>query len=235
MGDYDRTCIVVCLEQGGSPKQTAGARGLKDRIDRKGKHNCSIVEMPSDLSKTITQKTDSEVAQLTDQSRLYILGECSHPGGTLSGMVPGHLTERLVDKYGLKAAAKVVLVACEAGGLPNDFTNWSFAKAFHHLLRTPFGISTVVAAFNRTVFVATEDYVPLLPKEEFTEAERQPGVKFVERYPAKMVGRDRVPDDRTQPTPAKRVNDCKVLWYWEGTNQRCGYWDYNSKTLIRKY
>jgi hypothetical protein len=275
MCDYNRNCIVVCLEdedemeeedEGQTPpeksgfigppkpfigppkpmvtaknkpsksaKQIEGAEALLAKLIKKGKKNCSIVHMDADLGKkTMLARFDTEIAKLTNGSRLYILGECIHPGGTLSGMVPGHLAERLVQNYGLKGAKKIVLVACEAGGLPNDFSNWTFAKAFHHILKTPFGITTVVAAFNRTVFIVTEEYAKLLT-EHFKEEDRQVGSKFVEGYPPSMVLGVRTKSNHgSEPVPAKFDDDCKILWFWDGNSQKCGYWNYEKKILVPK-
>lgn len=237
MGVYDKTCIVVCHEEGGSPKQLEGALALKARIERKGGKHCPIVELPSDPRKTtMLQKIPTEIANCTNESRLYILGESKHPSGILSGMTSGHLAERLVDNYGLKAVAKIVLVACEAGGLPNDFSDWTYAKSFHHTLRTPFAIQTIVAAFNRPVFIVTDGYAKLL-EGHFEESVRQPGIKFVEGFPAQMTGGwrgQRVESGKSDPVPAKWDDDSKIVWFWEGTAQKFGYWNHETKSLVVK-
>jgi hypothetical protein len=225
MGEYDRNCIVVCLEEVDKipTRQTQGADALMTKLQKNGHKNCSQFLMPADpKKKTMLEKFDSDIAKLTGESRLYILGECVHPSGSLSGMAPGHLAERLVQNYGLRGAKKIVLVACEAGGLPNDFRDWSFAKAFHHILRKPFGIHTVVAAYNRPVFIITEDYAKQLPTG--VDQDWQVGAKLVEGFPASMKHGVRTESGKSQPIRPFWDEDSKILWFWEGDEQKFVSW-----------
>ena len=75
MSEYDRNCIVVCLQKGEKipTNQTKGADALLTKLTDKGHKNCTSIIMPAD------PKLDQvKLDMLTHDSRLYILGECAH-------------------------------------------------------------------------------------------------------------------------------------------------------------
>jgi hypothetical protein len=100
--------------------------------------------------------------------------------------------------------------------------DWSFAKAFHHILRKPYGIRTQVAAYNRPVFIITEEYAKILSTD--VDKDWMVGAKLVEGFPASMVNGVRTESGQSRPVRPFWEEDSKIVWFWDGDEQKFVSW-----------
>jgi hypothetical protein len=188
---YDQQLVVKLTNtKNYSPVDDAGT-ALHNKATSKGLAS-EIIELDPKVGPSMEAK--KKFAELTSQSRLYIVGHGE--GSTVQGVLAMNLAYDMCHVWGAKRALRVVLVSCKAGDkVETEFGN--FAKDFHFHLRRVGRLSTEVAAYTRSVSVATSVFAQKYQKPELEGRK----VFYLD-------------DDNIQ-WMSKDGDRVKVIWYWD--------------------
>ncbi|RKG57191.1 hypothetical protein D7X30_20855 [Corallococcus sp. AB011P] len=188
---YDRQLVVKFTNTSNyKPVDDAGT-ALHNKAQSKGLPS-DIIELDPQAG-SISQELNQKFGALTNKSRLYLVGHGQ--GTTVQGVNAFNLAYAVVHTWGAKAALRVTLVSCKAGEKV-DTESVNFAKDFHNYLWKPCRLATEVAAYTRSVSVATAEFA------------KHKGMPHLEGRKAFYLDNDNID---------WMVNDAdqvKVVWYW---------------------
>lgn len=147
---YDRQLVVKLTNTSSySPVDNAGT-ALHNKAKSKGLASDVIALDPR--STTIPSEIKQKFRELTNKSRLYIIGHGE--GSTIQGVLALNLAYTVCFTWGVQNALRVTLVSCKAGEKVETAFG-DFAKAFHSSLWRPGRLATEVAAYTRSISVTT--------------------------------------------------------------------------------
>lgn len=147
--------------------------------------------------------TIAALGQLTDQSRLYLVGHSN--GVRLQDIDAPTLSARLKSS-GFRRAQRVTLVACRAGDAEPLYDCLQLARNFHYALgRYQPYVRTVVAAYLRPIALVTQRVID--NTDAFRDRPWTGGVKLI------------YTDDGMRYVSSVRGTQ-KVLWFWDGQQQK---------------
>jgi hypothetical protein len=199
---YDRQVVLGLHVKSFDLAIDVSVRGLYEKAKGAG-IPCDMVfwfESP-DWKEKLEYKTKIFSA-LTWHSRLYIVGHGDWKNHTVAGYDAKKVANLIVNVFQLKAVGLINVAACsggsgskpdDAGGVALENSSASFAEAFHRLLGTKHGIYTWVHAYNRIVALR--------------------GRKTDRRI-------YKVTKDADDPLGYWHRAGGKILWYWEGGQQK---------------
>ncbi|RKG99287.1 hypothetical protein D7V97_31915 [Corallococcus sp. CA053C] len=194
---YDRQLVVKLTNTSNyGPVDDAGT-ALHNKATRMGLPS-EIIELDGRAT-TISTEHKGKFESLTNRSRLYIVGHGQ--GSTIQGVLAFNLAFAVRHQWGVTAAFRITLVSCKAGDAQVDTTFGNFAKDFHHHLRKTCRIITEVAAYTRSVSVATAAFA------------NSKGI-------LKLEGRKTFYKDEDNLDWMKNDGDkVKIIWFWDDQTQ----------------
>ena len=194
---YDRQLVVKLTNTTNyGPVDDAGT-ALHNKAASKGLPS-EVIELDGKTS-SVSTELKGKFGSLTDRSRLYIVGH-GH-GSTIQGVDALNLAIAVRRTWGVTAVRRITLVSCKAGEkVEHELGN--FARDFHFHLKRLSRIATEVAAYTRSVSVATATFALLKGRPDLE------GRKAFFR------------DNSTIDWMANDSDAVKVIWFWEDNVQK---------------
>ena len=194
---YDRQIVVKLTNTKNYSAVDNAGTALHNKATSKGLAS-QIIELNPEVESIGELKR--EFQQLTSQSRLYLVGHGQ--GDKMQGLYALNLAYAVAFNWGVTAVARITLVSCETGQSTKSVFNDNFAQQFHSYLWKPNRLRTVVAAYRKSVSVATATFAAM---------KAQPQLEGKKTFFRDEHNLEWMADDHDQ---------VKVVWYWDGETQR---------------